>query len=429
MLKKKIYHFICELPVLRGIFKRIKANERKIKKTEQRLTKMAEAELELKEAFQEYQNSFNSRAADLDQNIENLKKQIDLLVKENHKLEEQNRKLNDVMTALENKLEHKLENKSEEFHAEIRKLNETDERIDKKNQNIDRRLSRTEREFDKKLHYYFTSSLEPEKYKEALTEWYNTRMEAHMDLDHPVTLNEKIQWLKLNDSTPEKTMLADKNSARSWVTDRIGDRFLIPVLGVYKRFEDISFDELPDQFVMKANHGSGWNIVVEDKNKLDPEDTRKKFNRWMNMNFAFTFGLELHYKNIDPVIVIEKYQPCKFEYQFWCFNGKPEFVSVISKPHGANKKITYDLNWNKLDFVTSLPRLENELEKPDKFEEMTELVKKLCKDFLLVRVDLFYDDGQIYFNELTFTPGSGTMRWDPPEYDKYWGERLELPEL
>lgn len=407
MLKKKIYYFICNLPVLRGIFRRIKTTEKKIKKTEQHLIRITE--------------SFNVQMSNLEQSIEKLQNQIDLLVKENQKLADQNRKLQDVLAD--------LSHKSDEFIIEIQMLNEKTERVNKKNQDVDRRLGRTEREFDKKLHYYFTKALEPEKYKEALTEWYNTKMGAYMDLDHPVTLNEKIQWLKLNDSTPEKTFLADKNRARYWVADKIGDKYLIPVLGIYKNFDDICFEELPDQFVMKASHGSGWNIVVDDKDKLDLDDTRKKFNCWLSKNFAFMMGLELHYKNIEPVIVIEKYQPCKFEYQFWCFNGKPEFVSVISKPHGVNKKITYDLNWNRLDFVTSLPRLETELKKPEKFEEMKKLAKKLCEDFLLVRVDLFYDQNQIFFNELTFTPGSGTMRWDPPEYDKYWGDRLKLPEL
>lgn len=393
--------------MLRGIFKRIEVNEQRIKKTERHLTKTTEA--------------FNVQVLNLEQKIENLQNQVSLLIKENQNLEDQNRTLINVSINLEHKLDESI--------AEVKKLNEKNERVNKKNQDIDRRLGRTEREFDNKLYYYFTKALEPERYKEALTEWYNTKMGAYMDLDHPVTLNEKIQWLKLNDSTPEKTMLADKNQARYWVEDKIGDKYLIPVLGIYRRFDDICFSELPDQFVMKASHGSGWNVIVDDKNKLDLDDIRKKFNCWLSKNFAFMMGLELHYKNIEPVIVIEKYRPCKFEYQFWCFNGEPKFVSVISKPHGANKKITYDLNWKKLDFVTSLPRLEIELEKPEKFEEMKKLAKKLCEGFLLVRVDFFYDQNQIFFNELTFTPGSGTMRWDPPEYDKYWGDRLKLPEL
>ena len=155
--------------------------------------------------------------------------------------------------------------------------------------------------------YDYYRSLDPSQYEEELKDWYKRRTKKELDLENPKTFNEKIQWLKLYDSTPIKTKLADKYLVREWVKEKIGEEYLVPLLGVWDKFDDIDFDKLPDKFVLKCNHGCGWNLIVTDKSKIDKVEAKKKFDKWMNTNFAFCNGLELHYKNIQPKIIAEEY--------------------------------------------------------------------------------------------------------------------------
>ena len=260
-----------------------------------------------------------------------------------------------------------------------------------------------------------------------LIDWYKIRCNKDLPLDNPQTINEKIQWLKLYDNVPLKTLLADKYLYRDWVSKNFGKRYLIPLLGVWDQFDDVDFNSLPNQFAIKTNHGSSWNIIVKDKSQLDMEDARKKFTRWLNTNFALAYGQELHYMNIRPRIIAEEYHPCQFEYQFWCFNGEAKFVVAIHEPHGINSKMTYDLDWNELDFVTSHPKMEKGVEKPAFLNEMIKITKKICKEFSFVRVDFLHDGQNLFIGEITFTPASGVCQWDPPETNKMLGDMLTLP--
>ena len=266
-----------------------------------------------------------------------------------------------------------------------------------------------------------------EQCRTRLIEWYKIRSGLDLPLDNPKTFNEKIQWLKLYDSVPLKTLLADKFLYREWVSKHFGKRYLIPLLGVWDQFDDVDFNCLPNQFAIKTNHGSSWNIIVKDKNQLDMDDAKKKFTRWLNTNFALAYGQELHYMNIRPRIIAEEYHPCQFEYQFWCFNGEAKFLVAIHEPHGANSKMTYDLSWNELDFVTSQPKMEKGVEKPAFLNEMIKITKKICKDFSFVRVDFLHDGQNLFIGEITFTPASGVCKWDPPETNKMLGDMLTLP--
>lgn len=260
-----------------------------------------------------------------------------------------------------------------------------------------------------------------------LKNWYFQKCGVPLNLENPLTFNEKMQWIKIYDYNLLKTTLADKYGFRQWVSDNIGSQYLIPLLGVWEKFEDINFDILPNQFVLKATHGSSWNIIVPDKLHFDKKTASQKFNRWLNTNFALQFGQELQYMNIPPQIIAEEYHPCHYEYQFWCFNGTPHFVSVIHSPHGENKKATYDLEWNQLDFVTSLPKLDETVERPRLFEEMVAITKKICADFSFVRVDFMYDGTNIFIGEITFTPASGVCMWEPKKYNQILGDLLKLP--
>ena len=266
-----------------------------------------------------------------------------------------------------------------------------------------------------------------------LKDWFERVSHQPLNLDNPQTFNEKIQWQKLYDSTPLKTRLADKYLVRDWVEEQIGKKYLIELLGVYDCFEDIDFDKLPNQFVIKCNHGCGYNIIVKDKSQLNLQDVKKKLNRWMCENFAF-HSYEMQYKDIEPKIIIEQYLENKNQeelndYKFYCFNGKVHYVQVISDRVNRTHKVSfYDTEWNKQDWWDNI-FYEGYVERPKKFAEMLQLAQKLCKGFSFVRVDLYYlDTDEIYFGEMTFTPGSGTMLWSNEKINKVLGQMIKLPE-
>lgn len=271
-------------------------------------------------------------------------------------------------------------------------------------------------------------------YKQELQSWYQNIMGEYLNIDNPRTFNEKIQWLKLYDSTPIKTRLADKYLVRDWVKEKIGEQYLIPLLGVYDKFEEIDFDKLPNQFVIKCNHGSGWNIIVKDKVKLDLLEVKEKLDKWMSTNFAFRWGYELHYKNMQPKIIIEKYMEDESgelrDYKYTCFNGKPEFIWIDSERYTNHKRNLYDLNWKQLPYkVNSKYQTFPSPQKPKCLDEMTHLAQILSKDFPYVRVDFYIINNHVYFGEMTFTSSSGTEDIYPRSFDIYLARKIKLPKM
>ena len=281
--------------------------------------------------------------------------------------------------------------------------------------------------------YVVFSKLRPEQYEKALKQWYKRTTGEPLDLDNPKTFNEKIQWLKLYDSTPLKTRLADKYLVRDWVREKIGEEYLIPLLGVWDSFDEIDFDKLPDRFVLKANHGSAWNIIVKDKSALDIEDARSKFNAWLQTNYAFVNGgLELHYMNIRPKIIaeafIENNEDDLYDYKVYCFNGKAESVIYMRGRRREMKGAFYDLEWNRLPFITINRRDDLMAPKPVCLDLLVQLSEKLAAGFSFARVDFYIlNDGSLKFGEITFTPSNGQAKWDPPEQDRIYGDLIRLP--
>ncbi|MBN1474641.1 MAG: hypothetical protein JW914_08505 [Syntrophaceae bacterium] len=281
--------------------------------------------------------------------------------------------------------------------------------------------------------YNFYKGLHPDNYADALKSLYRMWAGKTLDIENPQTFNEKIQWLKLYDSTPIKTRLADKYLVRDWVKERIGEKYLIPLLGTWDKFDDIDFDEFPEQFVLKANHGCGWNIIVKDKHSFDVAAAKEIFNRWLNTNFAFVNGLELHYKDIPPKIIaeqyLENYDGDLYDYKVFCFNGIPYYIGVDRERHTNHKRNYYDLRWNLQPFSISKCPQSVSINKPYSLDEMIYLAKILSRDFAIVRVDFYLlNDSSLKFGELTFTPESGMARWNPPEYDLILGQMITLPE-
>lgn len=280
--------------------------------------------------------------------------------------------------------------------------------------------------------YDYYRNLDSSQYEEELKDWYKRRTKKELDLENPKTFNEKVQWLKLYDSTPIKTKLADKYLVREWVKEKIGEEYLVPLLGAWDKFDDIDFDKLPDKFVLKCNHGCGWNLIVTDKSKIDKVEAKKKFDKWMNTDFAFCNGLELHYKNIQPKIIAEEYLENNggdlYDYKVLNFNSSPEYILFVCDRKSGSQKVMFDKKWRKLPFYAT--KINDELlpPRPQKLNKLLELSKKLSEGFPFVRVDFYIlNDGSIKFSEMTFTPASGQCKWNEDKYDKILGEKITLP--
>ena len=271
------------------------------------------------------------------------------------------------------------------------------------------------------------------QYRTDLELWYEQITHKKLNLDNPKTFNEKIQWLKLYDSTPIKTRLADKYLVRDWVKEKIGEEYLIPLLGVYDNFDEIDFGKLPNQFVIKCNHGCGYNILVRDKNTFDKDVAKIKINWWMNKNYD-NIGYELHYRDIPHKIIIEEFMSndnkSLYDYKFWCFNGEVKYMQFRDDFSSNLKMVFYDMDWNKQTFYYDHPLYDKELDKPHNFEEMKNIAEKLCKDFSFVCVDLYrLNDGTVKFGEMTFTRSSGTGKWNDEKINKYLGNLIRLPKF
>ena len=208
---------------------------------------------------------------------------------------------------------------------------------------------------------------------------------------------------------------------------------MIPLLEVWDKFDDIDFGKLPDQFVLKCNHGSGMNIIVKDKSTLDIDNTREKINKWMHTNYAFSFGLELQYKDINPRIIAEKYMEAEDgelkDYKLLCFNGHVELIWVDSERYSNHKRNFYNLNWDLLPIKYEKYENFEPCPEPKSLEKMIESAEKLSQGFSVVRVDFYNSNGNIYFGEMTFTSASGTGIIEPKEFDLKLGQMIKLPKI
>lgn len=271
-----------------------------------------------------------------------------------------------------------------------------------------------------------------EDYAKYLKKWYKKCTGEELDLDKPRNYTQKIQWLKLNETTQEKADLSDKYKVREWVKEKIGEKYLIPLIGgPYYSADEIDFESLPKSFVIKANHGSGWNIIVKDKEKLNIKKTKYILNEWLKLDFSREAGLELHYALIKPCIIIENYMENLngelSDYKFLCFNGKPYYCWVDVDRYKDHRRNVYDMEWNLQPW--NQDKYTNTIEplnKPKNFDKMVELSNTLSKGFKHVRVDLYNIDGNIYFGEMTFTNASGIALIYPSSMNEELGNLINI---
>ena len=252
------------------------------------------------------------------------------------------------------------------------------------------------------------------------------------DIKNPSTFSEKMQWLKLNYHNPLMTVCADKYAVRDYLTKKGYGDVLGKVINVYENVDDIPLDTLPQKFVIKATHGSGWNLICTDKNKVNWFWWKKTLKIWLKNNI-FWPGREWPYKNMEPRLIVEEFLTDSsgqlMDYKFFCFNGKAHFVQANkgrdTKNHAQN---FYDLDWKILPFGKDLePRPDIPIASPVTLNRMIEIAEDLAGDFPFVRVDFYEVEDEIIFGEMTFYPKSGLPDFTPAEYDKVLGDLLILP--
>lgn len=254
-----------------------------------------------------------------------------------------------------------------------------------------------------------------------------------LHLNPPRTYNEKLQWLKLYDRRPEYTMMVDKVTAKGYVAEVIGEEYIIPTLGVWGKFDDIDFNSLPNQFVLKCTHDSGGLVICTNKAELDIASIKSKINKCLRRNY-FWGTREYPYKNVRPRILIEKYmgdgdQDLR-DYKFMCFNGKVKCSFVCSERFSDDGlKVTFwDRTWKKLPFSRKYPNSKVTISKPCNYEKMLELAEMVAREIKnpFVRIDFYDVRGNIYFGEITFYPGSGMEIFYPAKWDRILGDWIKI---
>ncbi|KWW14055.1 hypothetical protein AS888_00545 [Peribacillus simplex] len=265
---------------------------------------------------------------------------------------------------------------------------------------------------------------------------FRERVGREVELKNPNKYNDKLQWLKFNWNNPLATICADKYEVREFVTERVGESYLNELYGVFESVDEINIDNLPNSFVLKGTHGSGFNIVCKDKSKMNWNKEYKKMKRWLKTNY-YLQNREWVYKDIKPRIICEKYitqgeEAELRDYRFFCFNGEPKFITVdfsITDKEKTRRNL-YDLEWNLMKQEISYPKeLTIKVEKPNKLNEMIYLSKKLSSSFPHARVDFYYINEEVIFGEITFFHQSGMGEIRPVEFEEEMGNWLQLPDL
>lgn len=279
-----------------------------------------------------------------------------------------------------------------------------------------------------KIYQRFIDCL-PDRYIQA-TEFKQV-FGRRLNWESPSTFNEKIHWIMRYDRRPVMTQLADKYAVREYVAKKIGPEFLKDIYGVWDNPSAIDFKRLPGSFVLKVTWGSGQNILCEDKSALDADKTRKQLGQWMKRGMYNLFR-EWAYKDITPRIICEEliqdeagHIPA--DYKFFCFNGEPHFIQVVTNRFQNHRRHIFDLTWKHLPFNIEYSSNCDDVPQPVTLETMISVARTLSKGFPFVRVDLYSVGTRVIFGEMTWYPEAGFLKFVPDSYDRILGEALILP--
>lgn len=262
---------------------------------------------------------------------------------------------------------------------------------------------------------------------------YWARLTKKLNLDNPQAFNEKLQWLKLYDRKPIYTTMVDKYAVKDYVASIIGKEYIIPTLGVWESFDDIDFDSLPNQFVLKCTHDSGGLVICKDKSKLNMKEARRKIEKSLRTNY-YLHAREWPYKDVPRKIIAEKYMVDESgtelkDYKVHNFNGIPRMV-LVCRDRFEQSGLTEDFyseKWEHLDIRRpNHPNAKKLLERPAALQEMLDLSSRLSKDIPFARTDFYMVGSRLYFGEMTFFPASGFEGFEPPIADQQLGEWLKI---
>ena len=250
-------------------------------------------------------------------------------------------------------------------------------------------------------------------------------------LRNPRTFNEKLQWIKLYDRKPEYAVMVDKFAVKEYVAKKIGAQYVVPTIKCWDKIEDVSFDGLPEKFVMKCTHDSGGLVICKDKSSLDRDAALKKIEKSFNFDY-FPLWREWPYKGVKPRIIVEQFlddgNASLNDYKVLCFNGVPRLIELHRGRYQKHTQDFYDEKWNHLPFRQGHDEIAGDVyAKPAFLDEMLRLSEILSKDIPHVRVDWYYVENKLYFGELTFFDSSGFDDFDPAEYNEIVGSWLQLP--
>lgn len=269
---------------------------------------------------------------------------------------------------------------------------------------------------------------------------YRFKMGHRLDLNHPKTFTEKIQWLKLYNRRPEYTLMVDKYAVKKYVADIIGEKYIIPTLGVWDKPEDIDWDALPNEFVLKTTHGggSGGVVICKDKKTFDRNKAILTLRDSMNSDIYRSLR-EWPYKDVKKRVLAEKYMAPKdmvnnpiydlSDYKLFCFNGEPKYCQVIRDRHSKESIDFYDMNWRHQEFVGLNPIASNGINpvpRPLLLDDMICICHKLSENMKFVRIDMYVIDNRIYFGEITFYPASGMGLFNPDKWNEELGNLISL---
>lgn len=269
---------------------------------------------------------------------------------------------------------------------------------------------------------------------------YFLSMGKRLNLNNPSTFTEKIQWLKLYNRRPEYHLWVDKYEVKKYVASVVGERYLIPTLGVWDRFKDINVDSLPDQFILKSTHGSHASVICRNKAEFDRQGAERLFDK-MQRTSPYKIFREWAYKDVKPRIIAEQLMVNGndeelTDYKFFCFNGEVKYCQVIKDRSGSETIDFFDTEWNHQEFVgltlkgkngRPITNSEVPIKKPSVYDEMIAVARKLAANQPFVRIDLYEINGQVYFGEITFYPAAGLGAFEPAEWNQILGDLIRLP--
>lgn len=278
----------------------------------------------------------------------------------------------------------------------------------------------------KKINFVFPDKL-------YLQLMYRCRTGLKLDLKNPRNFNEKLQWLKLYNRNSLYTTLVDKYAVKGYVSKKIGEQYVIPTLATWNNADEIDFDLLPNQFVLKTTHGSGGDVIIcKDKTKFDKEKAVDHLKKSMIKN-VYSVLREWPYKNVTKRIIAEKYMEDESgelrDFKVLCFDGVPKMIEYHQGRFKTHTQDFYDENWNLLSIYQGSPLSGKAIEKPVFFDEMMSLSAILSKGIPHVRVDWYFVQNQLYFGEMTFFDASGFENFEPEEYNRILGNWIKLPNI